>query len=346
MTNDPFNPNQNPPQVDPYTAALRKMRIKWLLWSLIPSVLAVAIIVFITYVLTYSAQGTKAYDAEDYPEAISQFVTNSHWKPAQQWIAPYHNGTALLADGSYLDAIIRLENAKEKAPKADPEADYTQLDQDSMPPVCLINNNISVAHTMIGNDKADEAQPYLEEFRSTIAQLASAKDTAAYQTLKDSLTLIAVDGIPLFEEALAAHQEAQTVRDEYKCPDPTQISEELAEAQQTSQDAIDEMQNPELPPPPEKEEPEEEPEPEQEPETGDSESGDDESEEQDPGDTEQGPGDQAPAELEEGEGGASELSPGESDRREKLDESNKAGQKERDATESYMGGYEYTPKQW
>lgn len=355
MTTNPGNSYQGPPPIDPYTSTLRKMRIKWLLWSLVPTLLAFAAIIFIAYVLTVSAQGAKAYDATEYPKATDHFVTNSHWKPAQQWIAPYHEGTAFLPDGKYLDAIARLDQAKDKAPKPDLGANYTGLDEKSMPPVCRINNNISVAHSMIGSGKIEEAQPYLDEFRSTIAQLAQAKTNQNHKTLKDSLTIIAADGVPLFEEALAAHQEAQAVRDEYKCPDPNGISQALAEAQQVSQDAIGEMQNPELPPPPEEEEPEEEPEedqqPEQEPETGDGESGEQDPGETDPGDTdpgdpEQGPGDQTPSEPEEGEGGSSDLSPGESDRRDKLDESNKAGQKERDATESYMGGYEYAPKQW
>lgn len=348
------NPGSNPGSND-YAATLSRLRKKWLAWSAVPIILALAVIVFVVYTLAWNGKGSKAFAAGSYASAATSFEKNDRWLPTEQWIAPFNAGTALVGAGEYDRALELLQSAKDRAPAIEPETDLSQVQPADLPPVCLINGNMSVAYSLLGQESAGLGQPFLEEFREIVAQLANAKKLADYDSLKAKLKPIAADGIPHFEQAIEHFDKALELRQEFTCPDPEQIVEKLTAAKQAAQDAIDEMQDPDLPPPPPEEEENPEPEPEngqgeEPPNGGDQEGG--EGEPKDPGD--QGGEEDNPAQPEPGEGdqesgnggGGSALSPGESDRREQLNERNKAGQRERDSTESYMGGYEYTPKNW
>lgn len=323
---------------------LSKMRRRWLLWSIVPVLAALVTIGFVLYTLAWNGLGSQKYNAQDYAGASSNFGKNTGWKPAQQWVAHFNEGTSTLAGGGYLRAIELLGSAKEKAPKLDPEVDYSQLEESQMPPVCMINANLSIAWALSGNDAFDEGQPFLEEFRAVLASMTTAKTPTAYADLLGSLQPIADDGIAKFTKAKEAYDKALEIRNEFKCPDPHGAAEALAEASQKAQDAIDELSNPQLPPPPqEQQEEEQEPEPDQgegnEGEQGQGEQGEGGQDEQEsPAEPDDNPG--------ESSGGGGNLTPDEQARQDLLHEQNKAGQRERDATEGYMGGYEYTPKQW
>lgn len=331
----------------PDSVLLSKMRRKWLLWSIAPAIAALVTIGFILYTLMWNGLGGQQHGIQNYSGAANNYAKNTGWKPAQQWVAHYNEGTATLAGGGYLRAIELLDVAKAKAPQPNPEIDYSQLEESTMPPMCMINTNLSIAWALKGNDAFSEGQPFLDEFRAVIASMATAKTPADYADLLASLESIATDGIAKFTLAKEAYDKALEIRSELQCPDPQGAAQALEEANQKTQDAIDELQNPQLPPPPQEQQ-EEEQEQEQQPDQGDGDQGQGE-----PDQGEQGQGgtdeQEGPAEPDENPGdnaGGGELTPDEQARQDQLQERNKAGQRERDATEGYMGGYEYTPKQW
>ena len=335
------------------SAGLAAMRKKWFLWSLAPVLAALVVVVFIAYTLLFNAAGAKAMTDEDYTKATTQYGKLTGWKPADKWVADYNVGTSTLSSGAYLRAIESFEVAKTKAPVADPEVDYSQLPEAELPPMCLINHNLSIGYALKGNDFVTTGLPFLTEFLDVLTKMATAKDLAAYNALKDSVPDLTVEGIKHYTSAKEAYDKALEIRAELKCPDPSGASEALEEASAAAQDAIDQMQNPDFPPPPK--EPEENPEPQPNENSGEnggesepSDPGDNggESEPSDPGENPGENPDDSDTENDPNNAGGGQVNPTEQERRDQLAERNKVGQQQRDETEGYMGGYEYSPKNW
>lgn len=333
--------------VSPATMALTAMRRKWLLWSLLPVLLVLAVIAYLVYFMGWNAFGVSKYKDADFPNSIFGFEHTVHELPIDQWVHPYNIGTTRIAGGAYSKGIEDLVVAESKAPSLDPAGDYSQGERADAPPMCKIRTNHVLGYEFIGKDAFEEADPYWNAYIAAVQGADATGTRERYDELVAEAKRHAADAITHYEEALVAFETALELLAEYACPDFDQLTQDIEEIRDTTKVRLETLKNPEFPPAPP--EPEEEEQPQEQPQDNPDDPSDDgqgsgDNEPQDPGNDEE-PSD-SPDDSEGDDNESQAERDAEAQRRELLEERNKAGQQERENLEGQLGGVGGNGRQW
>lgn len=319
------------------------MRKKWALWSIVPIIAAIAIIVFVSRFLTWNTMGLNKFDESEYRDASFNFSQIKGWTPFEKWVASYNLGTTNLKAGAYLNAITEFERAESLAPKLKEGVDYSQTPTNSQPPFCMIRHNHSVAYEEKGNDEFDDAAKAWDGFVSSSDELKATEGTRAYKDAYEKNRAFADEAIPFYEQALESYQHSLALQEETTCRDLFSTNARVTDNADLTQNRLDQLRE-EPPAPPEDPQAQEPQEPEQpeQPQDPSDEPSQDPSEQptDEPTDEPSGEPSDDPSGTDSGDSDAQ-------DKRDELEDRNKAGDKAKEQTEGALKpGGGAGSKQW
>jgi len=139
--------------------ARARLRRRLLLVGLVPLLLVALVGLKVVLMLGHDRDGRAAYGRDDHGPAAEAFAGNSTLNVVETWVAPFDEGTSLLADGEYDDALRRLDAALDHAPAEQR---------------CTVLVNVALAHEALGdaaeeNDDAATARERWEAGRDALA---------------------------------------------------------------------------------------------------------------------------------------------------------------------------------
>jgi len=190
MTQSPFAPPAGPspgpaaypgaPTLPPRDRA--RLRRRLFLAGLVPLLVVLLVGLKVGLMLGHDRDGRAAFADGDYPGARSSFADNAGLNVLETWVAPFDEGTALLADEEYDAALGRLEAALDHVP-----------DEER----CTVLVNVALAHEGLGDAAVSQDQDLAtatEQWEAGRAALASADcPTDAGRGEEQSATATAVD---------------------------------------------------------------------------------------------------------------------------------------------------------
>ncbi len=300
--------------------------------------------------------GISSYKAENYSSGIAHFLKTGSGLPREGWVPPFNVGTSHAAAGSFLSAFPEFEEAEKRAPALSPLEDYRRLSGDEIPPMCMIRNNHVVSYGLWGDELFAEQTTPWDEYQGLRQTLEDPSSKQAYddalKTLEEQLPSL----IEAYEKVLEQYTVGVQLHSEFLCPDPSKSADRIALNKEAVEKILDDLRSYEPPPPPQESNPDE----------GNSDPGNNGNDGDSNGDNQTGSEDNDPSESPDSDAGGEDSNSSESDeqdgtdesqtsqdlgsaedkRRDALAERNKAGQADREATESYLDSPSESQRQW
>lgn len=333
----------------PLSAAKQQLRIqrkRWYMRSIVPGLLLIAAIVYVSYTVLWNKHGVEAFENGDPRNAIWSFNHADYWMPAEQWLKPFNSGTAKAAQGAFNSAFTDFETAESLAPSLNQTTDYTQLDAQEMPPMCKIRVNHALTHLTVGGDlmkKADVLWDTVNAQQETAGRAPSKEKYKEHIEQADKHLVLALDE---YKAAKKSYDQAVVLLSEYKCA-PAEFTETAQAEADKAQRKIDAGNGLEDPPwrprnDPAENDPDQDTKDPEQPQDG-SENSEEPQEPEQPDD--QGQNEEESEEQTQGSSN-SDFSPDEVARQERLQERNKAGNIERQEADAYENATTPSKKQW
>jgi|GEM_PF-2231117 len=239
-----------PKQRTPEHLALRRLRTRWALYSIIPVLAAVGVVVFAARVLAWNETGLMRFDEGKHRQAVYSFKQIDGWAPIDKWVATYNLGTTNLDAGAYLNAINYFEQSEKLAPQLTEGKDYSSYTEDNLPPFCKVRHNHISAYEQKGDDEFASAAPAWDGYAFTLSQLSSAPDRARYDAILSENQRYAKEAITFYEQALESYDKGLLLSAETTCPDLFSTKSRITGYRDNTQNRLDQLKNPVLPPPP------------------------------------------------------------------------------------------------
>lgn len=112
--------------------------------GILPAVVALAMLGKVAVMMSHDEDGRAAFGDADFAAAADDFAANRTWNWFEPWVAPFDEGTARHADGSYDEAMDLYEQALETVPEIEE---------------CTVRINLALANEALGDLAADDAPP-------------------------------------------------------------------------------------------------------------------------------------------------------------------------------------------
>lgn len=347
-------------QRTPAQLALRSMRRRWYLLSIIPLVLVLAAAGYFFYIQQWTGYAIEKYKDKDLKNAAFALQHSQKWLPAERWIQPFNFGTVKVSQGAYNAGISDFEKAESLAPGIDSTTKYYEGDTKNLPPMCKIRINHAYTYGTISAKAEVAAEVNWNALNAAVDSAARATSKKEYTSLiatADEQKAAAVEQYTLMEASSAKSAE---LLEEYLCTSPASTSPGSAQQQRKKQEAaqakLDAAKELEYPKFKEKKDQQTSGEPqegangdEQEPDEQTDQNSDDKSEQN----TDPKPSESTDSQDQEqdpdGSGESEKQAPYTSDeksRQEQLQERNKAGKIQREEADAWENDAPPSEKQW
>ncbi|MFD2840347.1 hypothetical protein ACFSYH_07150 [Populibacterium corticicola] len=332
--------------------ALRKMRRRWYLWSILPGLLILGAIAYVSYIIQWNAYGLEKYQEDDLRNSIWSFQHTDTWLPAERWVHPYNIATAQTRQGAYRGAASNFERAEALAPALDPNESFVDYPASMLPPMCKIRVN----HAAVYYHQAEAARKEANLFWDVVnanhdtGQRASSREK--FEELMKAAREHLEQAVEYYTSASEAFGKAAMLLDEYQCTDPALV-EDLREQKDFVDNRIsiaEELQEPEWRPRNTPQDPDQPTDPDNPTDDPSNPPADDDPSDEPSDEPSQSPDDEEPSD-EPGEGDSerpeqNNYTPEELDRQQQLQERNKNGTVQREEAEGSANPEPPSTKQW
>lgn len=334
--------------------ALRKMRTRWYLWSILPGLLILAATAYVVYIIQWNAYGLEKYQDGDLRNSIWSFQHTGTWLPAERWVHPYNIATAQVKQGAYRGATTNFERAETLAPALDPNESFVDHPASMLPPLCKIRINHAGVYSHQAETARKEANLFWDSVKAQHDTGRRASTEERYNQHMETAREHLEQAVEQYQVTSEAFGEAIRLLGEYQCLDPKvtdslQDEKTFADNRITDAAEIEEpdwrprstpQNNPEQPTDPDN--------PSDEPSNDPSESPDDEPTDEPSNDPSESPDDEPTDEPGEGETERPQhnYTPEERDRQHQLQERNKNGTVQREEADGNSNTSPPSTKQW